>query len=199
MDEIESYIFGLLLTDGNLYLDSRSRGKVSLEVNIIDEDIIDKLCTIIPNSKKLYRKRTTNYKENVSCVRFYNCRKEFRDKLIIQGFPIKNKTINADIPTCVYNENAFWRGVIDGDGSIGITANNEPFISLTTKSEFLKDSFLKFLYNNFNIEKHINRNKRDNVYNIMIKNDKAINIINEIYKDSSIHLDRKYNKYKSII
>ena len=36
------------------------------------------------------------------------------------GFPIENKTINARPPICKYDINAFWRGVIDGDGSLGI-------------------------------------------------------------------------------
>ena len=42
LNEIESYIFGLLITDGSLYLTSRNRGKVSLEVSYIDLDIVEK-------------------------------------------------------------------------------------------------------------------------------------------------------------
>lgn len=57
MDNNESYIYGLLITDGCLSLESRNRGRISLEVNIRDKDIIDKLYNVIPNSKILTRSR----------------------------------------------------------------------------------------------------------------------------------------------
>ena len=119
MNSIESYIYGLLITDGNLSLSTRNRGRVILEISEKDEDIIDKLLTLIPNSHKRFRTRNTNFKKGYKCVIFVNYRKEFRDKLICEGFPIENKTINADVPITSYGEPAFWRGVIDGDGSIG--------------------------------------------------------------------------------
>ena len=54
MNSIESYIYGLLITDGNLSLSTRNRGRVILEISEKDEDIIDKLLTLIPNSHKLF-------------------------------------------------------------------------------------------------------------------------------------------------
>lgn len=59
MNENESYIFGLLITDGNLSLNTRNRGKVTLEINKRDEDIIEKLFNLIPNSKIHERVRNT--------------------------------------------------------------------------------------------------------------------------------------------
>lgn len=40
MNSIESYIYGLLVTDGNLSLSTRNRGRVILEISEKDEDII---------------------------------------------------------------------------------------------------------------------------------------------------------------
>lgn len=193
MNSIESYIYGLLVTDGNLSLSTRNRGRVILEISEKDEDIIDKLLTLIPNSHKRFRIRNTNFKKGYKCVIFVNYRKEFRDKLICEGFPIENKTINADVPITSYDEPAFWRGVIDGDGSIGIASLNYPFVSLTTKSEKLKENYLKFLYENLGITKKIKRNKRDNVYNIMVTRKDAVKLVNILYENSEIHLNRKYD------
>lgn len=200
MDKNESYIFGLLITDGNLYLTTRNRGKVTLEVNEKDFDIVEKLFNEIPGSKIHSRTRNTNFSKNYTTSIFTNNKKEFRDYLINNGFPIKNKTDLASTPKSNFDESNFWRGVIDGDGSIGITSKGLPFISLVTKSENLKESYLKFLKENFNINKNINRNKRDNVYNIMVSGPKSIPIIKFLYIDNpGIYLNRKYNKAKEII
>lgn len=199
MDKNESYIFGILITDGSLYLANRNKGGVRLEISEKDEDLIDKLVEIIPNSSKRKRTRTTNFSKEYCSVSFNNYQKEYRDRLIENGFPTHNKTINANIPSCEYDEISFWRGVIDGDGSVGITNKNEPFISLVTKSEFLKEEYLKFLFKNFNISKKASRNKRDNVYNIMVKNKNAVDLAKLLYDNDNIHLNRKYNKAKTII
>lgn len=140
MNKEESYIYGLLITDGSLSLRTRNRGKVSLEVSKKDEDIIYKLCNLIPNSHQRERTRDTNFKKDYTTKIFSNTRREFREKLISQGFPVINKTLNASPPILDYSEFDFWRGVIDGDGSIGITSKDIPFISLVTKSE-------KFIHN----------------------------------------------------
>ena len=199
MDKIESYVYGILITDGSLYLQTKNKGKVQLEISEKDEDLVDKLVEVVPNSSKTKRVRTTNFSKEYHSVCFNNCQKEYRDNLIKNGFPTSNKTINANIPSCEYDEISFWRGVIDGDGSVGITSKNEPFISLVTKSEFLKEEYLKFLFKNFNITKKLNRNKRDNVYNIVVKNKNAVDLAKLLYDNDSIHLNRKYNKAKTII
>lgn len=195
MNESESYIYGLLITDGSLYLSTRNRGRVTLEVNEKDKDIVEKLYNEIPNSKIKERTRNTNFKNEYSTKIFSNSRLEFREKLISQGFPVKDKTLVASIPSINFNKYHFWRGVIDGDGSLGITSNNIPFISLVTKSENLKNEYLNFLFTELGVIKNINRNKRDDVYNIYLSGNNAIKLIKILYIDNpGIYLDRKYNK-----
>lgn len=84
MNDKESYIYGLLLADGNIYLskDARravdNRGKVSLEVNSKDKDIILKLFQLIPNSYLRERTRDTNFKKGYTTCCFSNHQKAFR-------------------------------------------------------------------------------------------------------------------------
>lgn len=40
IDKVNSYIFGLLVTDGSILLNTRNRGKVTIELSEKDEDII---------------------------------------------------------------------------------------------------------------------------------------------------------------
>lgn len=195
----KSYIYGLLGTDGNLYLQDRNRGRITLEVNIKDKDIVEKLYNSIPQSSIKTRTRDTNFKDKYESISFINYQLDFRTELINFGYPTVDKTNTISIPKQDYSERDFWRGVIDGDGSIGITASNEPFISLITKSENLKQYYCKMLFDNFNIVKVISRNKRDDVYNIVVKNENAIKLADFLYKDSFIYLERKYQKYLEVI
>ncbi len=65
MDKNMSYIYGLFQTDGHLYEQSRNRGKLTLEINSRDVDILESLDKIIPcNSYISSRKRVTNFGEN---------------------------------------------------------------------------------------------------------------------------------------
>lgn len=198
MNEFESYYFGLLLTDGNLSLYERNRGKVTLEVSERDADIIELLVENIPNSTLRRRERDTNFSDDYKSIVFSNHRKEFRDFLIENGFPVKNKTQTCGTPTGEYSERDFWRGIIDGDGSIGYIADGSPFISLVTKSENLKKSFLELLKKRFNIIKNISRNKRDGIYNIMVKNEEALLLGAYLYKGSKFFIQRKYESFLSI-
>lgn len=198
MNEFESYYFGLLLTDGNLSLYERNRGKVTLEVSEKDADIVELLVENIPNSTLARRERSTNFSDDHKSVIFSNHKKEFRDFLIENGFPAKDKTEICGVPSGEYLERDFWRGVIDGDGSIGYIADGSPFISLVTKSENLKNSFLELLKKRFNIIKNINRNKRDGIYNIMVKNEEALLLGAYLYEDSKFFIQRKYESFLSI-
>ena len=116
----KSYIFGLLGADGSLYLTTQNRGKMTLEVNIKDKDICEKLFHIIPNSSVTERTRNTNFKDEYHSVVFSNHQLSFRQEMIDFGFPTEDKTNNISIPNQEYSERDFWRGVIDGDGKVKV-------------------------------------------------------------------------------
>ena len=198
MDEIKSYIFGFLIADGSLLLYSRNRGRISIELNKKDSDIIYKIANFLPNSKIRFRKRNTNFKNNYETIILANFQKNVRDKFINAGFPISEKTNYATIPKEKFSESDFWRGVFDGDGSIGFTNNEEPFISLITASDSLKQELCDLLLTKFNIHKNVNRNKRDNVYNVTLKNEDAIKFCDFLYNNAQIFLQRKFDNYNAM-
>ena len=80
-------------------------------------------------------------------------------KSIEPYLPIGNKTAQISCPDGV-SEIDYWRGIIDGDGSIGFTKRGECFVSLTTASDNIAKQYLKFIELNVGIKKNINRNKR---------------------------------------
>lgn len=200
MNSNESYLYGLLIADGSLYLShdkSRkvdNRGRVSLEVNTRDKDIVVKLFNLIPNSHIRERTRATNFKENYSTCSFVNSQKAFRDWLIGCGYPLSDKTHLASPPSVEYCEIDFWRGFIDGDGSIGFDKRGVPFISIVTVSESMKEAYLAFLQSRYGITKIANRNKRDNAYNIVVYSEKAVNLAKDLWNNPELSLDRKAKK-----
>jgi hypothetical protein len=193
-----SYLIGLLQTDGNYYETSRNRGRITLELSKRDEDIINKINVILSgNSTITTRKRDTNFKNDYESVSLNIFNHDLRME-IKKYLPVGKKSDIIEIPDNVIKKD-YWRGIIDGDGSLGITKNGLPFISLVTKSNSLVNSYLEYIKEILNIEKVANRNKRDNAYNVMITNENAQKLIEELYYDNCLSIDRKLNKSKEVL
>ena len=159
-----------------------------------DIDILDKIEDILIDVKRDGRTRDTNFKNNyVSCsLNIFN--KEIRDFLDI---PIGKKS-NSVCPPSDITIKHYIRGLFDADGSIGMTTDNKPFWSLCTSSEHIKNLVLKDIKHHLDFEKRMNRNKRDNVYNIVLFNEDAVIYSSILYHNTTIYLNRKYNKFLEI-
>lgn len=191
-----SYFLGFLLSDGNLYEQSRNRGKLSIEISNKDIDILIKFQKIFGGVIK-ERQRNTNFKQgyvsNILCI----CNKELRDLVKTYGMIVGKKGDNVQINSNLILHHTI-RGFCDGDGAIGITGNGFPFLSICTKSDKLKTQILNYFYTITGKRKNINRNKRDNIYNIVVYKEDAILIAKSLYLNATIFLDRKYIEYQRI-
>lgn len=144
----------------------------------------------------------TNYsngKSSETCIlSIYE--QKFRQQLLANGFPIGSKSLIAREPLSKFEIKDFYRGVIDGDGSLGFTKTGIPFLSFVTKSELLKESYCKYLNQVLGIKKNVNRNKRDEIYNICLYREDAILFAEHLYKNScNLSIKRKYDNYKKMI
>lgn len=178
LNENESYLLGFLQTDGH----RNKNNCYQLELSYKDIDILNKIKKYfnIKNPIKI-RERITNFSNN-KMYKFVS--------LYIPGIKIEN--LNCFIPfgkkseiisapkNITYSEVDYWRGVIDGDGSVGIR-NAGPYISLNTSSDELYHDFNSFLMNFVGIKTNNKRNKRDNTYNVVICSTNAITLANLIY------------------
>ena len=69
---------------------------------------------------------------------------------------------------------------------------------MCAKSENIKQFICTHMFDTLGIEKKINRNKRDDIYNIMLTKELSQQYSEILYKDSTIYLDRKYKKYLEV-
>ena len=182
-----SYIIGFIQGDGTL-----DRKRISIELKSSDEEILHKIGKELSlNYTILYRDRITNFGPNSSCT-LRICSTSLVKKLNNIGIPLGKKSLTIKPPNIEYFNTDYLRGLIDADGSVGMTAQNLPYISLTTASESIKDFVLQFLKDNLQIVKVINRNKRDGVYNITLLRENAQELIKLLYYSNCLSLQRKY-------
>jgi len=195
-----SYMFGLLQTDGHLYNNTRDRGKMSIQLSYKDRDILEFLSDIIPYHTNINDKiRSSNFKDNyeTSTLSIYN--KEFRDKINNWGIPYGVKSYIVKEPEVEYSKVDYYRGIIDGNGSLGMTRNNIPFVSLIIMSEVFADQYIKFLHEIIGKVKTTSRNKRDGAYNIAVYKEDAQKLIRTLYYPKCVALERKYLNAISVL
>jgi len=188
-------MLGFFQADGCLRSYTRNRGTFSIEMHISNKPLLEKISKLIPYNNTIgERIRDTNFKENYHSVFLRVCNLEFRNIINAKGIPYGKKSEVVKPPVGKFSEPDYYRGLIDGDGSIGITKDNLPFISFTTASEELCASYISYIYKHTGCRRVINRNKRDNIYNIMIMREPA-QILAKIfyYPGCNLYVDKKIN------
>jgi len=189
-----SYFLGLLITDGNVYINRNNpnKGRVSFELKASDEDVLHKMRELFPYHISITKRiRDTNFSNNSQSVVWCCSRREIRDWLHEIGVPFGKKSHKICFIQGV-SPHHFWRGVIDGDGSLGFMKQGLPFVSLVTSSEQLRDDFIKYVHSVTGKTINSQRNKRDGVYNIMITKEDAVLLVNSLcYDDKNNSIPRK--------
>ncbi len=195
-----AYLFGLIQTDGHLYQNSRNRGRLSIEVGRRDEELLTELQNRLPfHSKITARIRRTNFSSEYASIIWSVFDKRFRDFLMENGLPSGGKSRIISIPVDNFSRIDYFRGLIDGDGSLGLTAQGFPFLSFITASPTIAVEYLSFLKSITGKEKTSTANLRDNVFNIAIYKEDAQKIAQILYYKNCLALPRKIEKAKTVL
>jgi hypothetical protein len=123
---------------------------------------------------------------------------EFRNELLSLGMHYGVKSYDASPPTVEYSKPDFYRGIIDGNGSLGFTAKEFPFVSLVTASQNMSDAYLEYLSNLLDKQKESTRNKRDEVFNIAVYKEDAQLLVKTLYYPGCLAIPRKYESASAI-
>lgn len=196
-----AYFLGLLYADGCVH-DSQPRFLISLQEE--DKYILELFKEKINYTGYLYLKPYEIYKNQYSLE---ITSKKIKEDLINLGcIPKKSLILQFPNEMQVNKEflHHFIRGYFDGDGSVGITDR-------LIKGKKYKEQFIQFIGSNNFIDGLCEQLNFLNTFNIISTNNgnnKQISIKSKLdfikfyeflYKDATIYLERKHNKFKEIL
>ena|SRR2546421_3646168 len=189
-----AYLFGFLQCDGHLSASTRNRGRLSVELSIRDLSLLERFQELVPYPSSITtRTRSTNFTRRHTSAIWTVCTLEVRRELIDLGLPVGRKSGLVQPPPVPFAVNDYLRGLVDADGSVGVTSRGLPFVSFTTASEDLRDFFLSQCRDLSGQPRHVARNARDGIFNPMATRECAVDLVARIYYENCLALERKAN------
>ncbi|WP_034511498.1 LAGLIDADG family homing endonuclease [Blastococcus sp. URHD0036] len=186
-----AYFFGFAQTDGCSYAGSGQKGRFSIELSVRDEAVLHSFAALFDvYSRVSYRDRTTNFGPHRSAV-WTVSDLAFRRELVDLGLPSGRKATTVAPPASPVSLPDYVRGLVDGDGSVGLTRTGRPFISFVTASQSLAEFFCAQALAVAGAHRVPRRNSRDGVYNPMVAGDPAAPFAAWLYPEGCLALDRK--------
>lgn len=205
--EEKAYWLGFLYADGNL---SSSPLK-----NIKNKKYIVEICLALIDTGHLFKfenflniekskVRVYDYKDVKGEIKqhckFGICNKHLWESLYNNGC-IPNKSLVLKYPSNIINaelQRHFLRGYFDGDGSFGAyrtkrQTHDELGLSCVGTKDMLENLFKKF-----DCHFYHHKNHSDETLTMNATTKTAKQILDYMYKDSTIYLDRKFNLYLNI-
>lgn len=197
--EDNSYFYGLLLSDGNLSHSESRLSKIQIVLQRKDEDILYKFKKFIGTNNKIvnHSKKT---KDGTSEYSYFG----------VNSYTIYNRLINLgmsprksgkeQLPKFDWlNNRDFWRGVVDGDGSL-LYQQGIPKIKLIGSLE-LVEGFNDFCWKNCFTQKRkaCPESKHQGLYTLSFNGEEAMYVAKILYADCEFKLDRKLTLAKEFV
>lgn len=181
IDEASAYWIGFLMADGCIALAKRTP-RVELSLAVKDIDHVKKFKSFVGTDNAI----TITQSGDSARIRFAN--KHIVEVLSNYGVCSRKSTREKVIG--LENNKHFWRGVIDGDGSV-LVYGNVIFLRLCGSLDLLTQfkNFVLGLCPRYigNVKKVTNAQ----LHGMALQREQAVTIIKELYADCIVALDRK--------
>ena len=198
--EEKAYILGFVYADGNISnTENDKHYRIRILLKKSDSDILEKIKTAIKYTGPIhYRKR--KYKNN-NLPEYEIAELSINSKILhtqLMNIGLQpNKTFKIKYPDIPSHLNKhFIRGFFDGDGSIYLRKNrpNGFRVNVTCASKDFIQSLSKIILDETQIAT-CNICITKNMYRIDKDKNDGMKILNYLYKDATIFLERKYHQY----
>lgn len=197
-NEVKSYCLGWWMSDGN----TSTKGHTS-KLSITDEDILIEIAKAMNYTGQIYKEKLKEERKQAYTLKISSIK--LRQDLINLGC-VPNKTFLLKFPNITENLlNHFVRGFLDGDGTINVYSCEkfriynrwtvgfvgtkdmmEGIIAIIDKEKLCIDGYYLTKKNKYNDK---------NTWILDIKNHHGLPFLNYLYKDATIFLKRKHQKY----
>ena len=195
--EDKAYWLGFIMADGCIRTNSHS---LTVNLSTVDIGHLEKLRTCLRSDQPFYHQKDIKSTCGLTCLNI--CNKKLTDALSSKGIIAHNKSI-FKVENSLRRH--FWRGVVDGNGTIGFCYNKSRFcrspqirISLVGNTETI-DRFYEFCLEHIKTKAVPHRNitgrKLDE---FRIGSRKALTIGSLLYDNSTMFLDRKKRRFNRI-
>lgn len=186
----KAYWLGFLYADGYI---SNKETKIELALKEEDHEHLIKFAKFLEYTGKI------EYKSKTKAYRISFRSKKMKNDLISKGcIPNKSKVLKFPTYEIVPKEHikSFIRGYIDGDGYIGNDGKYLRMNILGTEDMIL--GIIKELELREVKIRKANKDGADEIKQVEWKGLYLKKILDDLYKDSDVYLERKYNKYKTL-
>ena len=174
--EERAYWLGFMFADGCV---SSKFNDVSIRLAESEIDHVKKFAKFI------------NYNKNIDSARIDLRSERMKADLISYGCtPLKSLTLQAPDRLPQKYESAFIRGVNDGDGYVGVYKKNASIEIVGSKPllEWIAERMPGGLKTNAVLP-------HKNIWRVRTRRTNVLEFARYMYKDATVYLDRKYNKY----
>ena len=189
--EEKAYWLGFLYADGNV---SSTINNVELSLSAADTEHLEKYRAFLKNESPVKVSNVTCDGKKYSRCRLTVSNKHLKEQLISLGCT-PNKSLKLKFPKDIFKYDElkyhFIRGYIDGDGCISFTSSGRLHLQIIGTKEFLNS--IKEIFPIFSKLMHDKRWK-SNTYFMSCNCNNADEVITKLYKNSTIYLQRKYDK-----
>lgn len=185
INEESAYWVGFIMADGCVMSERR---ELIIRLSVRDKDHLIKFQQFLKSNipvkcHKRYGKTSFSNGKDVASITA--CSSIIVNSLSKYGVaPRKSLTAKVKL---LENNKHYWRGMIDGDGSVMITNKGYPRIFLCGSY----DTIYQFKQFTKTTNKII---QKDKIYAIFITGKRAGEIIKNLYKDATVYLDRKMKR-----
>ena len=203
-NEHKAYWLGFIMADGCITRTEKNgpynRFEINLKNEISEKHLLEQFNKDLNSNYEIKVIKNKNTKKNfeTEVLKLRISCKKFVDNLILNGVS-SNKTGKEILPNTIPKEfiKDFIRGYFDGDGSLTI---NKSFRICSSSVEIL-NSFNDFFKEMLGLEFKIYENKNYSIpfFTIDSNNHQDIKkVLDLLYKNSTIFLERKYERYISM-